>query len=571
MQINQQIIDDIISRADIVDVIGKDLKLKRSGSNYFACCPFHKEKSPSFSINTTKQFFHCFGCGESGNVITYVMKYNGLDFVDAIKQLANQYGIHIPEDTQKISIAEVKQQKQKKITLNDTLNKSVRFYQDNLFNSSLAKHYLNSRGLSESIIKQFLLGYAPNQSNALNQIFTDYAKNTFLFDAGLIIKNDNGNVYDRFRDRIIFPIRNTKGEVIAFGGRIIAKGEPKYLNSPETQLFNKSFELYGLYEAGRQIRDKNHALVVEGYMDTIALFQFGVDNVVATMGTAVNEEHIKKLFRLCDDIYYCFDGDKAGRKAAWRALERSLPLVTDTKAVHFLFLPEEHDPDSFIRQFGVEKFNDTRKNQSLSLSSFLLNQLSSEVNITSDEGKAKLISLAKPYIEQVKALALQVMLKKQLANLVELEPQVLESILNNRSRYAFYNSKWNKNQVKITTTQAKPKFSTLQLIVKNALLHINWVLNYRLPDDISQYSRDVQELVLLLDFINNTYDKDDIINLSEIKDHLELNQLNLELIYNKTNDIVFTEEEFHQHLDRIFGFNQPKINKIRKIPMKNHQ
>jgi len=568
MQIDQNIIDEVIARSDIVEVIGKSLKLKRSGSNYFACCPFHKEKSPSFSINTTKQFFHCFGCGESGNVVTFVMKYNSLDFVDAIKSLAANYGVHIPENIVKLSKQEVQQQKERQATLNDTLSKTVQFYRNNLVNSSLAGHYLKNRGLSDSIIQHFLLGYVPNQNTALASLFSDYARNQFLIDAGLVVKSENGNLYDRFRERIIFPIRNTRGDIIAFGGRIIAKGEPKYLNSPETSLFNKSQELYGLYEAQKSIRDKNYAIVVEGYMDVIALVQFGVDNVVATMGTAATEEQIKKLFRGCDEIYYCFDGDKAGRKAAWRALERSISLITDTKTVHFLFLPEEHDPDSFIRKQGVDTFNTQLKHHSLSMSGFLLNQLSSEVNLNTDEGKAKLISLAKPYIEQIKALALQVMLKKQLANLVELEPGVLESILNNRSRYAFYNSKWNKNQVRQLEPRKIPKINTLELLIKNALNNISWVINYRLPDEIGSYSREIQELVLFLDFISNTYNENDKIELSLIKDNIELSNLNLDKIYAKEHSIKFSEEEFRQILDRLFGFSPQTAIRIPKIPMK---
>jgi DNA primase len=568
MQIEQNIIDEIIRRADIVEVIGKNLKLKRSGSNYFACCPFHEEKSPSFSVNSSKQFFHCFGCGESGNVITFMMKYNGLDFIEAVKSLASNYGVHIPQSTLKLSKAQVQEQKVHKANLTDTLKQTVQFYRNNLAHSSLAQHYLTNRGLSETMINQFLLGYVPNQPAALASVFTNYAQNQFLLDAGLVIKNDNGNLYDRFRDRIIFPIRNVRGEIIGFGGRIIAKGEPKYLNSPETALFNKSHELYGLYEAQRAIRDKNHVIVVEGYMDVIALAQFGITNVVATMGTAATEEHVKKLFRLCDDVYYCFDGDKAGRKAAWRALERSVPLVTDTKAVHFLFLPEEHDPDSFIRERGLAAFELQRSEHSLSMSSFLLNQLASEVNISSEEGRAKLISLAKPYIEQTKALALQVLLKKQLARMVELDPTVVESILNNRSRYAFYNSKWNKKQLALGEKRSLPALNTVELVLHSALNNIAWVINYRLPEDISSYNREIQELVLILDFICNTCTETDKVEINLIKQYIEFTSLNLDKIYAQEKGIKFSEEEFRQVLDQLFGLSKRKAIRIPKIPMK---
>ena len=583
MQIPQNIIDEVIHKADIVEVIGRDLKLRRSGNNYFACCPFHKEKTASFSINASSQYFHCFGCGESGNVITFVMKYNGLDFIDAVKSLANNYGVIIPESTNKISASEAKAYKEKKLGLTEIINKVVQFYRHNLANSNVASGYLKHRGLSQEIIDKFLLGYAPNNTNSLSKVVTNYTTNQFLVDAGLTIKNDNGTIYERFRDRIMFPIRNVKGEVIAFGGRIIANGEPKYLNSPETALFNKSNEMYGLFESGRQIRDKNYVIIVEGYMDVIALFQFGIDNVVATMGTSVTEDHIKKLFRLCDDIYYCFDGDNAGHKAAWRALERSVPIVGDSKAAHFLFLPSNHDPDSFIREHGVDGFTKQIKDKSLSMSAFLLNQLSSEVNLTTDEGKARLISLVKPYIEKISAVALQVMLKKQLANLVELSPDVLESILNNRSRYAFYNSKWNKKQLVKTTKPAQPSvLSTLELIINSARNHIDWVINYRLPDDLDQFGKEIQELVLFLDFISNNYAPGDKIALGEITDNIEFNVINFKQIYAKDvlvdqvnagkvysrDKIEVSDKEFNNILDKLFGRTKTRANKIPKIAMK---
>lgn len=563
MQIDQNVIDEIIKRADIVDVIGQGLKLKRSGNNYFACCPFHKEKTASFSINAKEQYFHCFGCGESGNVISYVMKYNGLDFIESIKSLATKYGVHIPDNAPKKSRAEIEAVKIHRLTLRETIDKSVGFYRQNLGSSNIALSYFKNRGLTMAIIDKFLLGYVPNQTNALSNIFTNYHSNTFLQDAGLVV--DNGKLYDRFRDRVMFPLRNVKGEVIAFGGRIIGKGEPKYLNSPETTLFNKSHELYGLYESQRQIRDKNFAIVVEGYMDVIALFQFGVDNVVATMGTAATEEHIKKLFRICDDIYYCFDGDSAGQKAAWRALERSVPLVTDTKAVHFLFLPKEHDPDSYIRQYGVSSFKNQCTEHALSMSAFLLKHLASSVSLNHEEGKARLISLAKPYIAQVKATALAVMLKKQLASLVGLTPDVVENILNNRSRYAFYNNKWNKAYTTEKVVAPVP-FNLLNLIISSAREHIDWVINYLLPDNIEHYSRDIQELVLFLDYIGNHYSPDDTVQTDEVCSNIEFSTLNIELVKNE-NQISITEEEFRAHLDKIFGLLKTKAIKIPKISM----
>ena len=567
MQIEQSLIDEIIRKNDIAEVVGKSLKLKRSGGNYFACCPFHNEKSASFSININKQFFHCFGCGESGNVVTFVMKYNGLSFVDAIKSLASSAGVYIPESKVTVTKQQIQQQKEHKLNLDGTINQVVTYYQNNLTNSSTASTYLSKRGLTKPILDKFLLGFVPNTPNPLSGLFKDYATNKFLIDAGLVVKNDSGKIYDRFRDRIMFPIRNVRGNVIGFGGRIIDKGEPKYLNSPETELFSKSLELYGLFEAQKQIRDKNQAFVVEGYMDVIAMFQFGVDNVVASMGTAATDEQIKKLFRLCDDIYFCFDGDKAGQKAAWRALERSIPLVTDAKAVHFIFLPTDHDPDSFLRKYGVNEFFKYQEEHCLSMSDFLLKQLSLEVNTTSNEGKAKLISLAKPYIEQVTAVALQVMLKKQLASLVNLEATVLESILNNRSKYAFYTQRLNPKTLPETTRL--PLLNKILIIAKIALKNVGWVINYKLPEPeaLEGLSDEILDLIILLDHIQSNYDAGEIVDLQNI----QFESFNLDKIKTKSVDLIdTTEEDFVKRLDILLKRTRHKVTRIPNIPMKRN-
>jgi DNA primase len=571
MQIEQNLIDDIIKRIDIVEYISKHLKLKKSGHTYFACCPFHNEKSASFGINSVKQFFHCFGCGESGDVLTFVMKYNGVDFIDAVKLLAAYTGVYLPENEQKISKAEIIKKKQHKLNLNETINKVVNFYQKNLAVSSIAMHYLHHRGLNNDIIDKFLIGYVPNISNPLKPLFSDYVNNQFLIDAGLTLKNDNGSIYERFRDRIMFPLRNTKGEIIAFGGRIINKGEPKYLNSPETELFNKSLELYGLFESGRQIRDKKYAIVVEGYMDMIALFQFGVDNAVATMGTSVTAEHITKLFNLCDDIYYCFDGDTAGFKAAWRALERSIPLVTDTRGVHFLFLPNGEDPDSYIRKVGFQVFTDQIKNHSLSLTGFLLKQLSSEVNLITPDGKARLINQAKPYVEKLKAVGLQVMLKQQLANMVELPANAVESILNNRSRYAFYTNYVKANpHLEYKTKTPLPVINSIELIIANLLKNPNLAVSYNLPepDNFHHYSPELQELILLIDYISHNYEDTAIIAVDEIESKLNFKTISLNKPLNNHSQITLASDDFKEILNRIFGLKKAQAIKIPRIKMK---
>ncbi len=539
MQIPQNVIDEVVERADIVDLVGKHIKLKRSGANYFACCPFHNEKSPSFSVSSVKQIYHCFGCGETGNSISFVMKYLGLDFVSAIKTLADQYGVVIPEDANapKLSKEQKEQHKQRKLNINDIMLKSLQYYRKQLLASNYAQHYLQNRGLSSQVVNQFELGFAPPSFNNLANVFADYAKNELLISAGLTIQNDEGRRYDRFRERIIFPIKNIRGEIIGFGGRVLAKGEPKYLNSPETELFNKSKELYGLFEAKKAIRELNQVIVVEGYMDVIALNQYGISNVVATMGTAVTEEHIKILFRLCDNICYSFDGDNAGKKAAWRALERSVGLVTDLKSVNFLFLPDNHDPDSYIREFGVAGFNEKLTNSTLGLITFLLNQLVAEVTINTDEGKARLISLVKPYLEQIKALALQVILKKQLAAVVDLEPSVVESILNNRTRFAFFNKKIKQidNAYQSQANRQPLDVQGLQGIVFALLNEPKLAREFPVPeiDVLAKLDLDVSELFKLISYLEVNCDNFDDIVINELIKYINFNHVNLLHIYEK--------------------------------------
>lgn len=577
MQIPQNIIDEVVERADIVDVLGKHLKLKRSGQNYFACCPFHNEKSASFSISPLKQMYHCFGCGESGNSISFVMKHLGLDFVSAVKSLADQYGVHIPEANQeKFSKEQIQQHKQHKLDINQTMTSAMNFYRKTLAGSSYALHYLQHRGLTTAIINQFDLGFALNNFQNLAANFNDYAKNKLLLDGGLVIENENGKRYDRFRERIMFPIKNVRGEIIGFGGRIIGQGEPKYLNSPETELFNKSKELYGLFEAKRSIRDLNQVIVVEGYMDVIALHQYGVTNVVATMGTAVTEEHIKILFRLCDNICYSFDGDSAGKKAAWRALERSMGLVTDAKAVNFLFLPNEHDPDSFIRQHGVDGFRQKISDGVVGLVAFLLNQLVAEVQVNTDEGKARLISLVKPYIDQIKAIALLVILKKQLAAVVDLEPSVVESILNNRSRFAFFNRKLKQignaydNNLKRSPLRVNPMAG----LVKSLLANPKLAREFPVPefDVLQQLDTDLLELFNLISYLEANCDEFADIDIVNLATSTQFSDLNLATLHSKVAEervqhqatFSLSEKDYRDNLYKlVYGKKRkplPKLN-----------
>ena len=577
MQIPQNVIDEINDRADLVDVIGKHLKLKRSGQNYFACCPFHNEKSASFSISPTKQIYHCFGCGESGNAISFVMKYLGLDFVSAVQNLADQYGVTIPTDNVGMTISKEQQQKNKqhKQDINQVMMQTVTYYRQQFGQSSYARHYLEQRGLTLEIINKFELGFSPSSFNNLAQVFKDYNTNKLLLDGGLVIDGESGRRFDRFRERIIFPIKNIKGDIIGFGGRIITKGEPKYLNSPETELFNKSKELYGLYEAKKEIRDTNQAIVVEGYMDVIALNQYGVCNSVATMGTAATEEHIKTLFRFCDNICYSFDGDNAGKKAAWRALERSIGLVTDVKAVNFLFLPEEHDPDSYIREYGVNAFKSCVKDNSIGVVTFLLSQLAGEVNLNSDEGKARLISLVKPYLEKIKAMALQVILKKQLAGLVDLDPGAVESILNNRSRFAFYNRslKSINNSYQGNLKQQALNINLLDSIVQALFNQPRLARAFPIPDQelLSTKDRDISELFNLISYLETHCDIFEDIVIANLSLVTSFTHINLQGIYQKVklerdnfaNTFMIADEDYCKKLHAlVYEKKRPRMPKL---------
>ncbi|MDD3266815.1 MAG: DNA primase [Burkholderiales bacterium] len=576
MQIPQSSIDEVVARSDIVDVVSKHIKVKRSGQNYFACCPFHNEKSASFSISPSKQIYHCFGCGESGNSISFVMKFLGLDFISAVKSLASQYGVLLPEeDSTPYSKEIVKQKKQRKLDLDQVMQNSLQFYRKQLANSSYARHYLENRGLTSNIINQFELGFAPNNFQNLQQVFSDYTTNKFMLDSGLTLDSENGKRYDRFRDRIIFPIKNIQGNIIGFGGRILVKGEPKYLNSPETELFSKSKELYGLYEAKKTIRDESQSIVVEGYMDVIALHQYGVSNAVATMGTAATEEHIKQLFRLSDNICYAFDGDNAGKKAAWRALERSISLITDIKSVSFLFLPDEHDPDSYIRQYGVDNFKEKTKTSSVGVITFLLNQLSTQVNLQQDEGKARFISLVKPYLEQIKAAALQVILKKQLANMVDLDPNAVESILNNRSRFAFYNKSLKniQNNYNSNIKRAPLNVSLMNAIVLSLFNNPKLAREFPVPsiEVLLTLDEDVTRLFQLIDYLENYCDSFEDINMPDVILSISFQHINLNAVYQKvslertnyTSVFALSIEDYQNNLrDLIIGKKRKPMPKL---------
>ncbi len=423
--IPQSFIQDLLNRLDIVEVINRYVPLKKAGANYQACCPFHQEKSPSFTVSPTKQFYHCFGCGAHGSAIGFVMEYQGLGFVEAVQQLAQHAGMTVPETRELRGAEQEKSGRQASLTA--LLEQAAQYYRQQLKQAPVAVNYLKGRGLTGEIAKRFEIGYAPDGWQNLQAVFADYAQ-AGLVEAGLVIEGE-GKRYDRFRDRIMFPIRNQKGAVIGFGGRVLGQGEPKYLNSPETPVFSKGRELYGLPQAREGIRRTGRVLVVEGYMDVVALAQMGVDYAVATLGTATTAENAARLLRLTDRVVFCFDGDAAGRRAAWRALENSLAQLKDGKRVDFLLLPQGEDPDSYVRQFGADAFETLLEETALPLSTFWLQELRARVDMATQEGRAELVTLAAPLLRNVAAPALGAMMRRQLAQAVGLEMHELAPLL----------------------------------------------------------------------------------------------------------------------------------------------
>jgi DNA primase len=417
--IPRSFIDELLNRVDIVQVVGQSVTLKKSGSNLQGLCPFHQEKSPSFSVSETKQFYHCFGCGAHGSAISFLMEYAGLTFVDAIEELAKSVGLQVPQEQHANLQPHVAQQT---IAISQAMEKIMNWYCGQLKNDQRAIQYLKKRGLSGEIAKRFSIGYAPDGWQNLEAVFGSYNDDQhaqLLAESGMLIQSETeGSLrakrYDRFRDRIMFPIRNLKGQVIGFGGRILDQGEPKYLNSPETAVFKKGQTLYGLFEARKYIREKSFALVTEGYMDVVALAQHHYPNAVATLGTACTDHHIQLLLKHTDKVVFSFDGDTAGRKAAKRAFEASLPFLGDDKEIRFLFLPKEHDPDSYIREFGESAFAEEIR-QAMPLSQFFMIVVGEEIEWENAEGRAQAQSVAKEYIKKIPPIALRVQILQILA------------------------------------------------------------------------------------------------------------------------------------------------------------
>jgi len=450
MSIPHTFVQELLARADVVEIVGRHVPLKKGGANFMGLCPFHSEKSPSFSVSPSKQFYHCFGCGKSGDAINFLMEHLGISFVEAVQDLAQQFGMQVPEDdASPQDRARAAQQKEIKGTLCSVLENACKAYQKHLKNSPKAIAYFKQRGVSGQSAKQFGLGYAPEGWRTLASAFPQY-DDPLLVESGLVIVSEEEGAeskrYDRFRDRVMFPIRNIKGECIGFGGRVLGDDKPKYLNSPETPVFSKGHELYGLFEARAALREHGYALVTEGYMDVVALAQLGFPNAVATLGTACTADHVHKLFRFTDAVIFSFDGDSAGRRAARKALDAALPLATDVRSVKFLFLPPEHDPDSFIRAHGKEAFA-RFVSEAVPLSQFLLDSARDNCDLQTPEGRAHFASNAKPLWEVMPPGALKQQLLSEIADKVQLSNRELldvwriSPVKNPRKRSESYQQK----------------------------------------------------------------------------------------------------------------------------------
>ena len=464
--IPESFIQELLNRVDVVEVVDRKVQLKKAGANFVACCPFHKEKTPSFSVSPSKQFYHCFGCGAHGSAISFLIEYDGMTFVEAVNELANTAGLKVPNE-QNVGTKEVKNNQK----LEQVMQSTNIFFQKQLRQSNKAIAYLKERGLTGQIAKEFAIGYAPEGWSNLEKNLTNYDTED-LIKAGLIQKNEQGKFYDRFRDRIMFPIINEKGVVIGFGGRVInPEDTPKYYNSPETPLFQKSFELYGLINARKAIRTENYVLVVEGYMDVAALAQHDIRNVVATLGTATTQFHIKKLMRYTQEIVFCFDGDQAGKEAAWRALNNALEALNDNLNLKFLFLPDNHDPDSYVRENSKEAFT-KMVDAALPFSEYLIKYLTEKNNLASQEKKVKFLNEVEPILKKINASKLKLLIRKKIAALLDLDTADMNQIFGHERA-----SKGNvqKNNFLLNRSQ-KRKFCLLMLLEPNAIKQDDAVL-----------------------------------------------------------------------------------------------
>lgn len=537
--IPRSFIEDLLARSDIVQLINQRVPLKKAGTSYKACCPFHDEKTPSFNVSSQKQFYHCFGCGASGDALKFLMDYDGLSFVEAVESLAALNGMEVPRE--QLS-PQAQQQAQQKRDLYDVMFSVTKFYRQQLRDhpaAEKAKQYLKQRGVTAEIAKQFVIGFAPPGWDSLvSGLKADNALKQQLIETGMLIEKSEGKTYDRFRHRIMFPIRDGRGRVVAFGGRVLSdEDQPKYLNSPETALFHKTHTLYGLYELRQSRQAFKHILVVEGYMDVVSLAQFGVHNAVATLGTAITESHLNMLFQQVGEVVFCFDGDEAGKKAAWKAMELSLPKIEGTQSVRFLFLDPGEDPDSTIRKEGLEGFQ-RRVDQALSLSSFLFKGLIGQLPlpISTVEGQQQLIALAKPYIVNATG-AMPDLLTKVLSDYVELPVWRLGQIMGIRV------SSTKRSESVQTEAAVTQKVTSLVLkIIKLLLMRPQWA-NVLADAQQQLIDSDKAEYRFLAQFIQVLANNNYIAEAAEAW----LSEPNKKHLWQQLDGIMFQPEESFLH------------------------
>lgn len=488
-RIPQHFIDDLLTRIDIVELIDSYVPLRKKGSSYSACCPFHSEKTPSFHVTSAKQLYHCFGCGVGGNAISFVMTHENIDFIEALKLLAARVGVELPK-THFLA-----QEPPESPSLYPVLEEATNYFQQALKQDQPAIDYLKNRGISGQIAKTFRIGYASNQWDKLYKHFFSRGQKDDLLNAGLVIKKETGGFYDRFRDRIMFPIRDIQGRVIAFGGRILAQGEPKYLNSPETALFQKGKELYGLYEARKASHSLDNIWIVEGYLDLIALVQAGIPNVVATLGTAVTSFHLQRLFRFTSEIIFCFDGDKAGQQAAWRALEVLLPFMQDDYRARFVMLPQGEDPDTYVRKLGRDKF---LAMDAQSLPEFFFATMVKQIDISLPEGRAKLAKQATEYLKKIPGKFLQQIMLDRLSHLVRIDADRLGSLTQMQSTISPPRNYLRFSKQRLT------KHSPVRMAMMLLLQYPHLALQIELPDELNTLSvRGVPLLLELYQLLKN--------------------------------------------------------------------
>ncbi|WP_299876978.1 DNA primase [uncultured Cocleimonas sp.] len=551
-RIPREFIDDLLTRADIVDVINARVPLKKKGREFTACCPFHNEKTPSFTVSPNKQFYHCFGCGVHGSAISFLMEYEHLDFVEAIESLADSMGVAVPrEKGGKGAPTEAQRQRSKDLyTLLDDANQ---YYQLQLKGSPTAIEYLKGRELSGEISKRFNIGYSLSGWDHLLNHFKGSYQEQQLVDSGLVIKKDDGKIYDRYRDRIMFPIRNRKGQVIGFGGRVLGDDLPKYINSPETSVFHKGRELYGLYEARINTQKLDRIIVVEGYMDVIALAQFGVSYAVATLGTATTEEHIKQLFRAVPEIIFCFDGDRAGKEAAWRALENAMPVMQDGKEIKFLFLPDGEDPDTQIRKIGKDAFEENYQ-QADSLTTYFVDNLHSQFNITSDEGKTRFLKEAAKLLTKMPDTLIKDQLVQRLSDMTNVDKKVLfqREITSNNSLKDNSTNELNSNRSRLNyrSVSLTPIRYAISLLLSEPSLvklieNIEEIALSKLPGS--------DLLTTLIEAIQESPEIKPIVLLDRWKDtEFEAPLIQLMKWQPESDDIAILSDEFKDCLNKIY-------------------